>query len=444
MYIFVVGLNHRTASVEVREKLSFGEAAVKSALLMLQDASVIEGCAILSTCNRTEVYAATRDLEAGIKKVIQFLAARCDEEVTNLREYLYTYTLYDAVRHLFRVAGGLDSMILGETQILGQVVQAYDLARNQGATNSVLNTLFQRAITVGKRVRAETEIDQHPVSVSYAAVELARQHFGSLTGKTALIIGTGKMGRLTLENLKSKGTSTVLITNRTHCKAKALAGTVNAQEIYWQDLDDALKRVDMLFSCTAAPHLILSADRVTRAIRPAKKDCLFVDLAVPRDIDPAVKELPGVTLFDVDDLKEVLDHNLALRERAAIEGEKLIEEELNAFFQWLSTQTVVPTIKALKLFAEEIKNEEVTRALNRLGPVTEREKKIVNSMASSILNRLLHNPVMNLKEEAAHSNQGHFYARILEKLFELDVADDVLKNDPGDELSARKNSHWNS
>nr|MDA8234004.1 glutamyl-tRNA reductase [Clostridia bacterium] len=311
MFLLTLGLNHKTAPVEVREKLTFPEHTLEDALARLRKMPAIEGCAILSTCNRTEIYATVLDVKQGMGNVRQFLADCLHDEICEIDNYIYTHTLYDSVRHLFKVAAGLDSMILGETQILGQVRMAYQRACEQGATNAILNTLFQQAITVGKRVRTETEIDRNAVSISYAAVELGKQIFGTLAGKSILIIGAGKMSELTAKHLVSNGVTSVWVANRSYDKACSLAEQFGGEAIPFVKLFEYMGKADIVISCTSASHYVITAEDVEAVIATRSDRPLFlIDIAVPRDIDPKVEAVPGVKLYDIDDLQNVVDRNM--------------------------------------------------------------------------------------------------------------------------------------
>lgn len=421
MYLVVVGLNHRTAPVEVREKLSFPEDVLPKHLEKLTANNILRGCIVLSTCNRTEVYAAVLDVDKGLTRIREYLAKCCRTDISDLKNYLYTYTLYDVITHLFRVTSGLDSMILGETQILGQVKTAYKVACESGATNRVLNTLFQQAITVGKRVRTETQIDRNAVSISYAAVELARQIFDGLDGRSILVVGAGKMSELTAKHLVANGVSSVLVANRSLDKAKTLAEQFGGRAVKYEELFDHMADADIVISATAATHCIIEKHHMERVMQQRNgKKIFIIDIAVPRDVDPLAGEVEGVSLYDIDDLQHVIDTNLEHRKKEASKAEKIIQDEINEFWKWLSTQFVTPTVAALKKRAEEIRQKEMTRAFNRLGNITEREKKVISSMANSIVNQILHEPVMQLKHYAL-TQQGHLYTEILQNLFNLDV-----------------------
>jgi len=421
MYLVTIGLNHRTAPVGIREKLSFTEDSLPKHLDKLTSSGIVRGCVILSTCNRTEIYAAVLDVDKGLTRIREHLARCCRSEHSELKNYLYTYTLFDVIPHLFRVVSGLDSMILGETQILGQVKTAYQVACEHGATNRVLNTLFRQAITVGKKVRTETMIDRNAVSISYAAVELARQIFEGLDGRTVMVIGAGKMSELTAKHLVANGVESVIVSNRSAVKAEALAKQFGGRAVRFVELIDHMAAADIVITATAAPHYIVEKPELVKVMEMRNgKKIFIIDIAVPRDVDPAVAEIPGVNLFDIDELQHVVDSNLEQRKKEAQKAEKIIKEEINEFWKWLSMQFVTPTIAALKKRGEEIRQKEMQKAYNRLGNITEREKKIISSMTNSIVNQLLHDPVMELKKSAL-TKQGHLYTEILQNLFNLDV-----------------------
>lgn len=422
MLIVAVGVNHRTAPLAVREKLSFSARSLPAHLQRLQNHGEIEGCAIISTCNRTEIYANPTEVEDGLRAIWDFLSEYSGLDISEIKSYTFTHTLYDAVRHLFRVSAGLDSMILGETQILGQVRDTYEIALKAGTTNGVLNTFFKQAITVGKKVRSETGIDKNAVSVSYAAVKLAQQKFGDLKGRSVLVVGAGKMSELTAKHLLANGVSGVIVSNRSYDRAEILAKQFNGQAVKFDDMFQYLQDTDIIISSTAANHYVIRYADIVRLIQlnPDKK-IMLIDIAVPRDIDPAVGKIPGVTLYDIDDLQTVIDNNLAERRRAAVVAEGIIEDQLNDFINWLAFRYVVPTITALKSRSEEIKQQELERAFKRLGDVSEREHQIISALAHSITQKLMHAPIMCLKEYAL-TTEGNIYTEALQNLFELKVA----------------------
>ena len=436
MFPVAIGLNHRSAPVEIREKMSFHPSQMQEALKELKSYPGLQGVVILSTCNRTEVYAATTDVEMGIYSIKKFLASHHGIEENVLEQYLSVHTLYDAVRHLYRVVSGLDSMVLGETQILGQVGNAYQLASEAGVTNKTINVFFQNALAVGKRVRTDTLIDQHPVSISYTAVELAKQQFGELQGKGILILGAGEMSTLTVKYLVAAGATTVIVSNRSYEKAVNLAKECSGRAVRFDDMDQYLEEVDIVISATAATHFRLMPERMQEIMKTRKGRPMFlIDIAVPRDIHPDVGKIPFITLFDIDDLRGVVDRHHQEREIAAANAEKIIEEEMLIFLKWHNSLFVVPTILALQQKGQKIKDAQVERALEHLGELTPKQEKIIRSMANSIVNHLLHTPITNLKEYATTS-QGHLYTEILQNIFDLDVEEEakrprVKANNPG-------------
>lgn len=419
MFIVVVGLNHKTAPVEVREGLAFSARNIGDALTNLKAREEIHGCAILSTCNRTEIYAAVTDVDTGLAGIHRFIEEYTNTPISETKHYLYTPTCENAVRHLFRVSSGLDSMVLGETQILGQVKEAYQLASEHQASNGVLNTLFQQAISAGKRVRTETDIDKNAVSISYAAVEMVRQLYGTLEGSSILIIGAGEMSELTAKHLVANGVSSVLVSNRSFDRAQVLAEEFGGKAVKFDHLFEYMKSADIVISCTASPKYIVNKNQMIDVMDESKKICI-IDIAVPRDINPDVNEIKGVTLYDIDDLQNVVDKNLEERKQAAKIAEKIVENELTQFLDWLNSLFVVPTIVALKDKGKQIKEAELEKALNKLGELTKREEKIIKTLANSIVNQLLHDPVLNLKSYA-NTKQGHLYTEILQNLFNLDI-----------------------
>lgn len=424
MFPVTVGLNHRTAPVEIREKVSFPHYTIGAALHELKTYPGLHGVIILSTCNRLEIYAATTDVETGLNSIKKFLVNHAQIDEQELSKYLYIHTLYDAVRHLFRVVAGLDSMILGETQILGQVSNAYEKAAEAGVTNKVINVFFQNALTVGKRVRTETQIDQHPTSISYTAVELAKQVFGELQGRNILILGAGEMSALTAKHLIANGANTVMVSNRSFERAKNLASACHGKAIRFEDFEESLIDVDIVISATAAANFVITPEQI-RSIMPQrdKRSLLMIDIAVPRDIHPEVGEIPGVTLYDIDDLRGVIDAHQHARELAGQQAERIIEEEMGQFLKWHNSLFVIPTIVALQQRGEEIKNCQLEHALGKLGGLTDKQEKVIRSMANTIVNQLLHEPITNLKEFAT-TRQGHLYTEILQNLFNLEVEEE--------------------
>ncbi len=423
MYVLLTGINHQTAPVEIREKFAFASNELAGLYDRIKEAEV-EGVVILNTCNRTELYATARDIEAGQKHLKEFLLDYSGLSAEEIDKYVYQPNCYAAINHLFKVSSGLDSMILGETQVLGQVKEAYQKAQELKASDGVLNSLFQKAIYVGKKVRTETAIDQHPVSVSYAAVELAKKVLGPLADKTVLVVGAGEIGDLTTKYLLQNGVHSVIVSNRSYDKAVEIAESLNGRAIRFDALGEELKVADIVISCTAANHYVIREDNSRAALLARNgRSIMFIDIAVPRDIDPALRAIAGVYLYDIDDLRGVVHSNFSARQQAANMANDIIAEQLVEFNEWLASLYVVPVIAALKNHGETIKQNELKKAFNKLGKVSERERDIISALANSVVNQLLHFPVVNLKEMAV-SNQGHLYAEIVKKLFGLHLPDE--------------------
>lgn len=423
MYVLLTGINHKTAPVEIREKFAFAANELQQAYDQLKSGDV-EGLVILNTCNRTELYATARDIEAGQRHLKSFLLKYSGLTAEELEQYIYQPNCYSAIDHLFRVSSGLDSMILGETQVLGQVKDAYQKAQELRVSDGVLNSLFQKALYVGKKVRTETAIDQHPVSVSYAAVELARATLGLLEDKTVLLVGAGETAELAAKYLLHNQVRSIIVSNRSFEKALDMAAAMNGRAIRFDRLPEEIINADIVISCTAASHYVIRDDNCRSALlaRQGEK-IIMIDIAVPRDIEPSLADIPGVYIYDIDDLHGVISSNFLARQKAAAKANEIITEELLEFNQWLASLYVVPVISALKLHGENIKQNELKRAFNRLGKISEREQEVITAMAHAIVNQLLHYPVVNLKEMAL-SNQGHLYAEVVKKLFGLQLANE--------------------
>jgi glutamyl-tRNA reductase len=439
MFIAVMGANHRSAPVDIRERMSFSDNNIKSAFPELLAYPGVSGCCIISTCNRTEIYIATTEWEMGRKALRAFWAARSGLDVTEISKFTFCYTLEKAVNHLFRVTSGLDSMVLGETEILGQVKRAYAMAHEAEATNAALNTLFQQALSTGKRARLETGIDRNPVSIPYIAVELIKQKLcsqeqksqklaqkngsqetGILAGRSVLVIGAGKMSEMTLVHLKANGISGIVVSNRSYGRAVEVAQALGGRAVMFDDIMEALIDADIVISGTAAQHSVLLAETVAAAMakRP-EKPLLLVDIAVPRDIEPEVRQIPGVTLFDVDNLQHVVDRCWKERQQAACIGEQIVEEECDIFMEKLAMSTVNPIIKGLQDLGEEIKEQELKRALSKLTNLSHKERIAVETLATSITNKIMLRPLLTLKQTAL-SSEGHFYTQLTQKLFGLE------------------------
>lgn len=429
MFPVVVGLNYRTAPVEVRERVSIHHSQIAASLQQLQKHTVIAGVVLLSTCNRLEIYAVTKDVETGVNLIKDFLIKQSQDESGGIKDSLYIHTLYPAVRHLLRVVAGLDSMILGESEILGQVARAYELSYKAGVNNKIINVMFQKALAVGKRVRTETGIDQYSTSISYTAVELAKQITGSFQGINIILLGAGEMSALTMKHLVAQGASTVVISNRSLERAKALASECEGKAVPFTDLEVCLEEADLVFSATSSKNFIIGAEQLRKVMAKRHyRPLLLIDIAVPRDIDYRVKAIEGVSLYDIDDLRGVVQRHQSAKELAAREAEKIIDEEMADFKKWHNTLFVLPTIEALQQRGEEIKNTQLGLTMSKLGGITPKQEKVIRSMANSIVKEFLHVPIITLKE-VSNTPQGHLYTEILQNAFHLDVDESSISLD---------------
>jgi glutamyl-tRNA reductase len=399
--IVIVGLNHRTAPVEVRERLAFPADKVGRALRELRERDGISEGVILSTCNRVEVCVLAGEGYKGVERVKEFLAGFHGMSRDELSNHLYHYIGEEAVRHLFRVSSSLDSMVLGEPQILGQVKDAYGYACEFKAIGPVLDKFFTKAFSVAKRVRTETRVANSAVSVSYAAVELAKKILGDLPDKTVMLIGAGEMCELAARHLLNAGAKGILVTNRTFERAVRLAEEFEGSAVRFEELTTHLKRADIILSSTGAPHFILKRDDVEDVIRVRRnRPMFFIDMAVPRDIDPEANEIDNVYVYDIDDLNNVIETNLEERQREAEKAEEIVLAEVAGFRRWLDSQQVTPTIVSLRRKFDEVRRAEVAKALSALGTADPKTAKVVESLAASILNKVLHPPISSLKRES--------------------------------------------
>jgi len=420
MHIIVAGLSHKTAPVEVRETVTFPEQILSDALHMLTGYPSINEAVILSTCNRMEIYVVANDPDKGKDDVIRFISDYHSLERDKLEKYLYFREGKNAILHLFRVASSLDSMVIGEAQILGQVKTAYNAAFEAEATSTVMNRLFRHGFSAGKRVRTETEIGESAVSISYAAVELAKKVFESLSGRTVMLIGAGEMIELTATHLLSNGVSNVIVTNRTYERAESLARKYNGVAVRFNDFVDQMVHADIVISSTGAPHYVVTKDHVSFVMQKRKnKPIFFIDIAVPRDIDPSAAKIYNVFAYDIDDLDSVVQTNLEERKKAATIAEEIVEHEVLSFSSWLATLEVAPTIASLRRTAEEIRQKELEKHLRKLPNLSEAELNTVNALTSAIINKLLHQPIVKAKEYSTRKD-GYLYIESLKVLFNIE------------------------
>ena len=429
MHIAVVGLSHRTAPVEVREKLSIPEQNIQSSFKTLKEKDQVIEVSILSTCNRLEIYSLVKKAEPGVLAIKDFLRDISGLTEDDLFPHLFNFHQEEAVAHLLRVASGLDSLVLGEGQILSQVKKMVRLGQENKSMGPILNRLLTQAVSTGKRVRSETNLGSGAVSISSAAVELAQLKLGQSQGKNQLItlesekvtvVGAGRMSRLLIQHLQAKGCSNVTLINRTIDRAKKLAAdfpSVNIQCFLLDQLDSFLGESSLVFTSTATESPIIDADRLNQiAIQNTLR---LIDIGVPRNISADVKTVSGVDSHDVDDLQEVVSRNQEARQKLALQAENLIEEEGRLFLEWWESLEAVPTINSLRSSLEGIRKEELQKALSRMGPdFSARERKVVEALSKGIINKILHTPVTKLRAPQARSERLDSLKKI-ENLFDL-------------------------
>ena len=423
MEILAVGLNHTTAPVEVRERLHIPEAQLPAVLERLgQEETVLERL-LLSTCNRVEVYVVTPEPKEAQAAIPALLAEGTQTPLALFQQKLYHHHQDDAVRHAFRVAASLDSMVLGESQILSQVKTAYQVAQAQAATGPILNTLMTRALGVAKKVRTETGIGESPVSVPSAAIGLAKTIFGELKDRRVLILGAGEMAELAARHLQSEGVEAVLVAHRNFDRAAEVAERLRGRAVRFDQIRDELRQADIVVSSTTAPHYLLHRADVEELIRLRRNRPLFlIDIAVPRDIDPEVNQIDNVYLYDIDDLEGVVAAHREERQREAAQAELLIEREVASFQRWLKSLEVVPTIVTLRRRVEEIREIELEKALSRLQELDPAQQEVVRALAHAITNKILHHPTTELKRQSVNRD-GLIYVNALRRLFGLQDED---------------------
>ena len=418
MHIVLVGLNHKTAPVEIREKLSFKKSEMEEALARLKSHEIIREGVILSTCNRVEVYALVHSEDLGAAWIKEFLCSTGPQIPTeHLTSYFYVYTAEDAIRHLFRVASGLDSMVVGEPQILRQVKEAFDDALLCSGTGAVLNKLFKKAISVAKRVRTETGISENAVSISYAAVELAKKIFGHLHDKVVLLLGAGEMAELAAGYLAESGAREVMVSTRNYDRGVKLANQFNGRAVRFESFLEEMVHSDIVLCSTGASSFLIRYEDVHRLIQTRKNRPIFlIDISVPRNIDPEVNGIDNVFLYDIDDLESVVKANLNARQQEAKKAEGIIGEEVKVFTRWVRTLDVVPTIVALREKVEQIRKGELDRVLSRIGPLDEEKARMIEVLTTAIVNKIIHFPMVALKDES----NGGGDAEVVRRLFDLE------------------------
>jgi len=419
MNICVIGLSHKTAPVEIREKVAFSsQQKLEEGLMLIKKLDGVKECIIISTCNRVEMYL-VGESNGIFDKIVEALSCYHGVKKEELMPHLYLKEDREAIRHIFKVASGLDSMVLGEPQITGQLKEAYGYAAGKNATGFFTNKIMHTAFSVAKRVRTETKIGSFAVSISYVAVELAKKIFESLEGKKAMLIGAGEMAELAAKHLLSNGIKEIIVANRTYERACYLANEFNGIPCSFEEFPEKLKFVDIVISSTGAPTFIITPDKVKEAIKARKnKPMFFIDIAVPRDIDPKVNELDNVYVYDIDDLQNVVDANLLERQKEAKKAEIIIEEELDSFQQWLKSLNVKPILVALRKHFEDVKNAEYEEAKKKLSHLSEKDLKVIEALLNAVINKMLHHPTVFLKNLSTMDN-AYQYVDAIKELFNL-------------------------
>jgi glutamyl-tRNA reductase len=423
--LLAIGVSHKTAPVEVRERLALPETRASDFVRDLCESGDVREAVTISTCNRTEVYAVASDPVAAESAVLSMLARRAGIRPTELTGAIYARHNCDAARHLYRVVSGLDSMIVGEDQIQGQVKRSYEAALAQRATGPFINHLFEAALSTGKRVRAETAIGERRLSAPTVAVALATEQLGSLAGRQVVLVGTGETSELTARALQPTGAKLVFVASRRRARALSLAAQYGGSSMSFDGLPEALLSADILVAATASPHLLIEVDEIAEVMRErGGRPLLLIDLAVPRDIEGACARVPGITLRDIDDLEAVVARNLQIRQAEARQAETIIEEEIGEFAAWLGSLEVLPTIAALRASAAEIAQRVVEENAERWETASARDRERVELIARTIVNRLLHEPTLRLKDLS--DDRLHGRMAVVRDLFGLSVGEDEL------------------
>jgi len=421
MELIVIGLNHKTAPIEIREKLAFPEDGIEKALSQVKSLPSLKEDMILSTCNRVEIYAAAQETEKAILDLKGFLSQYHGLSLKEFEKNLYLLIGEVAVRHIFRVASSLDSMVVGEPQILGQIKSAYNIAAEVKTSGLILHRLLHRAFHVAKRVRTETKIGNSAVSVSFVAVELAKKIFGTLEKRTVLLVGAGEMCELAARHLVSGGIEKVLVTNRTYERAVALAQEFRGEPIPFEEIHRGLRMVDIVISATNSPQYLLYHEEVAKVIKDRKqKPIFFIDIADPRDIEPKVGDIENVYLYNIDDLQKVANDNIQDREKEAQKAEAIVQDEVVKFVNWYQSLEVTPTIVALRKKFEEIRNKELAKTLSIHPNFSDKERQSLEALTSSIINKILHDPLALLKQKNEEA-MADLYIDALRTLFGLPV-----------------------
>lgn len=422
MRICHVGLNHRTAPIELRERLAMAEAGISASLKGMIDHPSIREASLLSTCNRVEVTMVTHDPDAAIAVAHEWFAYKADMDLDQVREHLYSYTTDDAINHLFSVASGLDSLVLGEPQILGQVKTSYEQALAAGTAGHILHRLYQSTFAAAKRARSETGIGKQAVNISSCAVELAKRIFGDLSGKTVMLIGAGEMAELAARHLRSNGCTSILVANRTLERAKKLAIEFEGHALTLEELPEYLDSADIIVSSTGASTYVLLPDVVEKAMKKrAMKPMFLVDIAVPRDIDPRIGDIDGAYLYDIDDLQQVVQGNQEQREKESEQARALLKEEAQALLAWLKSLESVPLIRAIQEQTEQMRREELEKARRYMKDLSDEQNEMVERFSRALMKRFMH-PTLRTLKILPDDIEGDLLMGAARRLFEVEQA----------------------
>jgi glutamyl-tRNA reductase len=418
MKVLIAGLNHNTAAVEVREKLAFNGPKLEEGLKGLTALKEVHEAVVLSTCNRVEMYTCVSDEAAATIAIKDFISRFHNIERSLLDTSLYFYTGQEAVSHAFRVASSLDSMVVGEAQILGQLKESFEFALEKKATGVLINKLIKKAISVAKRVRTETRIAENAVNISSVAVDLSKKIFHDLNGRSVLLLGAGDMAELAARHLRTHGVTDIIVANRTHSTGCKLAEDMCGRAVKFEDFIYEMVSTDIVVCSTGASEYILTHDQMKNVMKLRKQKPIFlIDISVPRNIDPKVNDLDNIYLYDVDDLQGVADAGLEERKKEAEKGEEIVKEEIESFLRWLSSLDAKPTIIALREHAEKIKRQEISKLNGKLEGLSPEQRKAVEQLASSIINKLVHPPTAALKEDAEDKDE---LIAMVKRLYGLD------------------------
>ncbi len=421
MKIAVVGLNHKTADVELREKLAFNGPKLEEGLQKIKEIPGIRETIIISTCNRVEIYLHVQDVEKAYVAIKDFFVAFFEIRGDSLDTALYLHKDMAAVKHIFRVASSLDSMVVGEPQILGQLKDAFDFALEKKATGVLLNRLLKKAISVAKRVRTETRIAENAVSISFAAVELAKKIFTDLAGKSFMLLGAGEMAELAAKHMMNNGVQDIIVANRTYERGCELSREFNGRAIRFEDFPAELVHTDIVICSTGASTFVLHKEHMQKVMKERKQKPVFIiDIAVPRNVDPGINDMDNVYLYDVDDLQGVVETNISERQKEAAKAEAIVEDEIETFRRWMLTLNSVPTVIALRERAEAIRKDELERFFNRFPSFGEKERKAIEGMAGAIINKLIHAPTVALKNDTEDKD---VLIALIKRLYDLNGDD---------------------